>query len=644
MQLFIEKWIPGAIIPDRRTLSGPILDCEAGKVEDRLKLRLKGRKATFQTDGWKNKAKQAIVATMVSVDFEPYLMQTHDVSAQPKTGEALLQLVIEDIKWSEETYGLTVIAACSDDGGDARKMRRLLLVRMPWLVIILCWAHQINLIVGDYLSLKLPFQDCVPKALQVIKWMNNHSRALGLFRQEQLFMSPKFLALILPVLTRWTAHYLSLRRLLTVEKTLRVVWLKHADIMIASSGTKSEDKAKAIAVQAIINDLYFWYHINRTCSHLEPLAIAANVTQESNTRLYHVLTTLANLYRIYSNLSLPEDLDVPVLLNPFLRGNFLARRHVALTPIGLCNMLKRLHSCVFRMDTDTDFHAAFMDYFNKRNEFSPESMALADWTDMAKKNGQEVNPVEIWEGIDTHEETGRNRLTILAIHILSIVANSAGCERAFSHMGLVHTGIRSKLGVEKVRKTTMVGMDIKRSHLEAGLVPSRSKRNFTSFTSESDAGAQELNRANLTSVADIDDQELEDGLVDFNQLSKHLVASAASANRDRDIGDDHNDPNDEFPPDIAMPAASGSLLITIPPLNSSSLSPQATQLKKTCIPLEILFEYPTDTDLPSEGMNSFWKGGVENLEKEMEAYDILSSNEEASDGTQCEIMATVDVL
>ena len=190
-------------------------------------------------------------------------MWTHDVSAQPKTGEALLQLVIEDIKWSEETYGLSIIAACSDDGGDARKMRRVLLALMPWLIITLCWAHQINLVVGDYLSLKLPFQDCVPKALKVIKWMNSHSRALGLFRQEQLFMSQKSLALILPVLTRWTAHYLSLQRLLTVEKALKVVWLKYADNMIASSGSKSEDKAKAIAVQAIINDTHFWYHVKK---------------------------------------------------------------------------------------------------------------------------------------------------------------------------------------------------------------------------------------------------------------------------------------------------------------------------------------------------------------------------------------------
>ena len=58
------------MVPDRRTLSGPILDREAGKVEDKLKLKLKGRKATFQTDRWKNKAKQAIVATMVGMDFE----------------------------------------------------------------------------------------------------------------------------------------------------------------------------------------------------------------------------------------------------------------------------------------------------------------------------------------------------------------------------------------------------------------------------------------------------------------------------------------------------------------------------------------------------------------------------------------------
>jgi len=48
---------------------------------------------------------------------------------------------------------LIIIAVCSDDSGDAWKMRRLLLTLMPELIIIVCWAHQINLIVGDYLGL-----------------------------------------------------------------------------------------------------------------------------------------------------------------------------------------------------------------------------------------------------------------------------------------------------------------------------------------------------------------------------------------------------------------------------------------------------------------------------------------------------------
>ena len=90
-----------------------------------------------------------------------------------------------------------------------------------------------------------------------------------------------------------------------------------------------------------------------------------------------------------------------------------------------------------------------------------------------------MNPIKIWEVIDTQEETGCNCLTKLAIHILSVVTNSAGCKHAFSHMGLVHTGICSKLGVEKVHKTTMVRMDIKQMHVEASLLHAQGKWDFT---------------------------------------------------------------------------------------------------------------------------------------------------------------------
>ena len=93
--------------------------------------------------------------------------------------------------------------------------------------------------------------------------MNNHSCALGLFRQEQLYTDQKILVLILPVITRWTAHYLSLRRLLTVEKSLKAAWIKHSDTMIATAGSKSDDNSKARVVQKVIEDPEFWYHIKK---------------------------------------------------------------------------------------------------------------------------------------------------------------------------------------------------------------------------------------------------------------------------------------------------------------------------------------------------------------------------------------------
>jgi hypothetical protein len=143
----------------------------------------------------------------------------------------------------------------------------------------------------------------------------------------------------------------------------------------------------------------------RTCSHLQPLAIAANITQGSSTRLDHVLTTLGNLYRIYSNPDLEAEVRDKVLaslekrwaaadqdpfiaavvLNPFLCGRCLSRANPMLTPIGLCNMLKRLHFRVFREEVDASFQSAFMDYCNERKEFHPDFMALEEWTATAKE-------------------------------------------------------------------------------------------------------------------------------------------------------------------------------------------------------------------------------------------------------------------
>lgn len=60
---------------------------------------------------------------------------------------------------------------------------------------------QINLIVGDIFKLKGFFIAIIDDALEVVKWFNSHSQALGLLQSVQLHKLGKILALILPVLT-----------------------------------------------------------------------------------------------------------------------------------------------------------------------------------------------------------------------------------------------------------------------------------------------------------------------------------------------------------------------------------------------------------------------------------------------------------
>ena len=130
---------------------------------------------------------------------------------------------------------------------------------------------------------------------------------------------------------------------------------------------------------------------------LEPLAIAANVTQVTHTRLDHVLFTLGNLFRICSDPDLNEleaswtailislekrwskaDQDVFIfvgLVNPYNRGRCFNRE--ALPEAALFNVVSRVYERIVRQDADLDLVKAFTDYVHGLQEFSDEIMSLS---------------------------------------------------------------------------------------------------------------------------------------------------------------------------------------------------------------------------------------------------------------------------
>jgi len=167
---------------------------------------------------------------------QPYLVHTHNVQGQPKTGDKLLEIVSDDIQHIKDEYEVTIIAWCTDDGPDGKKMRRLLKLLFSWIIVIVCWAHQINLVLGDFLRLKLPFLKSVSQSLEVVKWFNNYGAALALLQTEQKLTYGKILIIFLPVVTRWLTHYHSICHLLEIEESVRTLWYRKQDTIIARAG------------------------------------------------------------------------------------------------------------------------------------------------------------------------------------------------------------------------------------------------------------------------------------------------------------------------------------------------------------------------------------------------------------------------
>ncbi|KAK7689437.1 hypothetical protein QCA50_007229 [Cerrena zonata] len=337
---------------------------------------------------------------MINVEYVPWLLNVFDISALAKTADTLLEYVLKEIKYITEELHVVLVAWCTDASGESWKMRRLLRERLGWIITVDCWSHQINLIVGDYFKVKTGLIKVMDQALEVVKWFNNHGRPLGMLREAQKAHYGSILALILPALTRWTSHYLAVTRLLDLEEAIRILVLTSRARLVQAVGDKADAIRKAEEIMDILSQPHFWDCLKTIKKHLEPLAIAANITQANNARLDVVLLTLGHLYMVFSDVHLAIepvlrqkvldslerrwakiDQDVflmAVVLNPYVRLDRFNRQNRNLTEAALWNVFRRVYVRMINEEPNHELSDTFTKYVHWIGEWSDTAMALQD--------------------------------------------------------------------------------------------------------------------------------------------------------------------------------------------------------------------------------------------------------------------------
>ena len=152
----------------------------------------------------------------------------------------------------------------------------------------------------------------------------------------------------------------------------------------------------------------------------------------------------------------------------------------------------------------------------------------------------------------------------------------------------------------------IVRMDIKWSHIEAGLVHPQEHWDFSMpETSRSATGIGEGSEITV----EVEDLEI----LDFDQLARELIEDASE-----DI--EELDADEELPP---IPL---TICIPLQAIHSALQDTPQSQSATTKIPLKSLFIFPENPNVSSE-LAYFWKGGIQNLEKEMAVHEILCLSE-----------------
>ncbi|KAJ7223699.1 ribonuclease H-like domain-containing protein [Mycena rebaudengoi] len=496
------------ILPSGKVVGGRLLNKAAATVDEKLSKLLEGQ-VEFSADGWKSLTKDAINGVCANIDYKSYTLELADVTSMDKSGPGMCQQYMEIIDRIETKYNCVIIYFITDADGGSKKGRVLLGKKRTYLILPSCWAHQFQLILGDYFKVNIFAAGTAELATALIGWINNHGKVRKIFDEAQsAFYLDRLghilvLAYLVANLTRWTTHCIAFMRLFHLEEPLQLAVMQSRGAIVTAQVGKAVGADKLAFTEeankfcALIMDATFWSSLESLIEDIEPICYGTNINQKDSTRADQVLLSLVGMF--LRMLDHPEpavaagmtkrlekrwnDCDQPLfllalILNPFEQlscfGPKAGLNHFNCLDL-IVSMYQRMKSRPDNTDTPIErstkedkLSSAFLQYLSGTGTF-------ADWKGHATsfENRMGRDPIAVWVALSTPDI---EELAQFAILLLKIVVNQAGCERVFSDLKVKQTQRRNRLKLQKLDKMTKIGADIKADQRERGLIKLRDKR------------------------------------------------------------------------------------------------------------------------------------------------------------------------
>lgn len=378
------------------------------------------------------------------------------------------------------------VAFCSDDASANHKARDIAALRIPWVVFLQCFAHQVALICGDMLT-KGKHAKAIAKALVLVHFFNKRTHKwLIWLNNEMVITYGKQWSLVRGVVTRWTTTWLSAISVLRAKVAMQKLMLSgNADQEFRKSQNLNSPHAKKQRlVRDIISDNSFWESLQTFLGEMLPTIEATLQLQSGNATLADVFFALARIYQSARNAETQGGRE-----SPFITAFEERFKGYELPLLILATWLHPKYKYMIdRMITNDVIDLAVLEgwvsgYFNRWLPSSRESdlgspasfiTAVASWQHhtsdamLRLSVSFEADPGRFWRMVAEKHSVKKSEggessclyaLAIVAERIFCILPNAANAERLFSEIGRAITPSRTRLVAAQSHKLQVIAED-----------------------------------------------------------------------------------------------------------------------------------------------------------------------------------------
>ena len=124
LKSLVQKLRPGTTIPERRKISGELLDEVYDQEKQKVKQQVQKAHVTLAIDGWSTLTNDPVLRISFYKSGVCYLVNTINTSGEPHTSDYLVQVVKDQIAYVEDEFGVKVTSFVTDNAANMNLMRR----------------------------------------------------------------------------------------------------------------------------------------------------------------------------------------------------------------------------------------------------------------------------------------------------------------------------------------------------------------------------------------------------------------------------------------------------------------------------------------------------------------------------------------